>query len=193
MKICGLRDAESIAAAVDAGADAVGFVFAESVRSIEPAAARRLAGAVPEGVLKVAVCKQPGNAHWQRVAEEFRPDVLQTDAADFEELDVDEGIERWPVVREGQDEPPATGRFLYEGVKSGTGQPVDWSRARQIGAGREMILAGGLAPGNVAAAIHAASPWGVDVSSGVESRRGVKDPEKIRAFINAARAATGKE
>jgi phosphoribosylanthranilate isomerase len=78
---------------------------------------------------------------------------------------------------------------LYEGAKSGQGETVDWSRAAKIAERGNMILAGGLGPDNVADAIRAVRPWGVDVSSGVESAPGQKDPRLIQAFITAARAA----
>ena len=79
--------------------------------------------------------------------------------------------------------------FLYEGAKSGQGEAVDWSRAAEIARRGDMILAGGLGPDNVSAAIAIVRPFGVDVSSAVESAPGVKDPELIEAFIQAARAA----
>jgi phosphoribosylanthranilate isomerase len=79
--------------------------------------------------------------------------------------------------------------FVYEGAESGAGETVDWSRAAGIAERGSMILAGGLTPGNVAEAITRVRPWGVDVSSGVESERGVKDSELIRQFIGAVRAA----
>ena len=79
--------------------------------------------------------------------------------------------------------------FLYEGPQSGAGETVDWARAAVVAEGARMILAGGLASANVAAAVGAVRPWGVDVSSGVESEPGIKDPAKIREFIKAARAA----
>ena len=79
--------------------------------------------------------------------------------------------------------------FVYEGADSGTGQTVDWSRAAEVAASGRMILAGGLTPGNVGAAIAAVRPWGVDVSSGVESAPGKKDENLIREFIGAVRAA----
>lgn len=82
---------------------------------------------------------------------------------------------------------PAT--FLYEGQKSGQGQTVDWQRAAEIARRGRLILAGGLGIENVAEAIREVRPWGVDVSSAVESAPGKKDPGKIAAFVNAARNA----
>ena len=191
IKICGLRDAESVAAAVKAGADAVGFVFAKSVRQVSPAQAQSISQTVAQDVQRVAVMRHPTNAEWQDVLDTFAPDVLQTDIEDFEQIDVPEHIEKWPVIREGSAAANGelAGVFVYEGKVSGAGATVDWSLAAGIAARGRMILAGGLTPGNVAVAIAAASPWGVDVSSGVESRPGHKDRHLIEAFIGAVRAA----
>ena len=191
VKICGLRSAADVGAAVEAGANAVGFVFADSVRRVGPAEASQAAAALPDGVLRVAVMKHPSNAEWQAVLDGFAPDVLQTDAEDYAELDVPDSVRRWPVYREGKivDTASMPQEFLYEGSKSGAGETVDWARAEVIARQGSMLLAGGLSPDNVAAAIAAVRPWGVDVSSGVESAPGRKDPQKINEFIKAARAA----
>ena len=81
------------------------------------------------------------------------------------------------------------GTFVYEGPSSGAGETVNWEQAAALSAGRRMILAGGLDATNVARAVGTARPWGVDVSSGVESAPGKKDAGMIRKFISAARAA----
>ena len=197
VKICGLSKAEHVRAAVAAGADAVGFVFASSVRRVEPSHAAAIASDVPDTVKKVAVMLHPTDDEWQRVLREFSPDVLQTDAEDFAGLDVPESIERWPVYREGNVVPDTvfslgnrvSGTFLYEGAKSGQGETVDWSRAAEIARQGNMILAGGLAAHNVAEAIATVRPFGVDVSSAVESAPGEKDSLLIEEFVTAARAA----
>ncbi len=190
VKICGLRTAADVRTAIAAGADAVGFVFAESPRRITSAEAREACRDIPAGVRRVAVMRHPDNTQWQAVFEGFRPDVLQTDAGDFDSLDVSGDVERWPVLREGIDAVDALpGVFLYEGAKSGAGVTVDWTRAAGIARRGRMILAGGLSAANVGAAVETVQPFGVDVSSAVESGPGVKDPALIRQFIEAARAA----
>lgn len=193
IKICGLTDEPAVMAAVEAGADAVGFVFAKSVREVTPQRAATLAARVPPGVRRVAVMLHPDAAQWQDVLQHFGPQVLQTDASDFDQIEVPDGIERWPVIREKNladgDALPVT--FLYEGGVSGSGETVDWTRAADVAARGRMILAGGLGPDNVAEAIRQVRPWGVDVSSAVESRPGRKDPAKIAAFVRAARDAFG--
>ena len=191
VKICGLRDAEHVEAAVVFGADAVGFVFAESVRRVSPQDARSAVSNLPAGVKRVAVMRHPSNDEWLSVLDEFAPDVLQTDIEDFGSLDVPDDVLRWPVIREGSitaGEPlPAV--FVYEGKNSGAGETVDWSGAATLACQGQMILAGGLAANNVAAAIRTVLPWGVDVSSAVEGSPGEKDVELIRRFIGAVRAA----
>jgi phosphoribosylanthranilate isomerase len=191
VKICGIRDAEMAAAAVDAGANAIGFVFAESVRRVTVAEATDAARDLPSDIKRVAVMKHPSSEEWQEVLEGFSPDALQTDIVDFAELDVPPHVQSWPVYREGgripAEELPYV--FVYEGASSGVGQTVDWNKARQVARKGRMILAGGLDAGNVAAAIRDAEPWGVDVSSGVEAQPGQKDVNKIREFIGVVRAA----
>jgi phosphoribosylanthranilate isomerase len=189
VKICGLSDPEHVHAAIDAGADAVGFVFAESVRRVTPAEAMAISAHVPPHIKRVAVMLHPTNDEWQEVLSGFTPDVLQTDAEDFASLDVPESIERWPVFREGKGQPEARNTYVYEGKVSGQGETVDWSRAATIACDGNMILAGGLAAANVAAAIVTVRPYGVDVSSAVESAPGQKDVRMIDEFVSAAKAA----
>ncbi len=189
VKICGLRDAATAAAAVQAGAGAVGFVFAQSPRRVTPGQARAVAAALPRDVLRVAVMLHPRQDEWRRVFDEFGPDVLQTDAEDFDGLDVPRQVLRWPVIREGAAAQVLPEVFVYEGARSGRGETVDWERAAEFGRRGRMILAGGLSADNVGAAIRATGPWGVDTSSAVESAPGVKDVELIRRFIGAVRAA----
>lgn len=191
VKICGLTNELHVQVAVEAGADAVGFVFADSVRRVEPLQAARIASLVPETVKRVAVMLHPSNEEWQAVFRDFVPDVLQTDVADFQNLDVPNSVESWPVHREGNRVSGTvfSGTYLYEGARSGSGETVDWSRAAELAKVGNMILAGGLSVGNVAEAISIVRPFGVDVSSAVESAPGEKDSQLIREFIIAAKAA----
>jgi phosphoribosylanthranilate isomerase len=189
VKICGFRSEEHVMAAVEAGADAVGFVFARSVREVTPAEAAGLSTNLPSHVRRVAVMRHPADDEWQKVLQGFSPDVLQTDAADFASLDVPESVERWPVFREGGAEPDVNGPYVFEGQKSGQGEIVDWVRAAIFAERGQMILAGGLAAHNVAEAIGRVRPFGVDVSSAVESLPGQKDSQLINEFVSAVRAA----
>ena len=191
VKICGLRNAADVTAAVDAGADAIGFVFAESVRRVTAAEAAQATAQLRTDIRKVAVMRHPSDEEWQEVLLEFRPDLLQTDIEDFETLDVPDAVQRLPVIREGHvvlnEELPDV--FIYEGASSGQGEIVDWKRAAGIAARGKMILAGGLSAQNIGEAIATVRPFGVDVSSAVETEPGVKNPELIQEFIDAVRAA----
>ena len=188
VKICGLSDQQHVHAAIDAGADAVGFVFAKSVREISPATAAIIGADLPSHIKRVAVMLHPTNDEWQNVLQEFAPDVLQTDAEDFASLDIPDSVEKWPVFREGRSRPDTAATYVYEGLKSGHGETVDWSKAASIAESGRMLLAGGLAVDNVADAIRIVRPFGVDVSSAVESAPGQKDSQLISDFVSAAKA-----
>lgn len=195
VKICGLRTEADVNAAIDAGANAVGFVFAESVRRVSPAEAAAATASMHSDVRKVAVMLHPTNDEWQDVLVEFRPDVIQTDVEDFATLEVPDNVQMLPVIREGSavldGELPDV--FVYEGRASGAGETVDWQRAADIAARGNMVLAGGLSAENVAEAIRTVRPFGVDVSSAVESAPGQKDAALIEQFIAAVRAAENDE
>jgi phosphoribosylanthranilate isomerase len=194
VKICGLTTPEAVATALDCGADALGFVFhAPSPRNLAPAQAAALARDVPARVLRVAVTLHPTQALVDEIAAVFRPDALQTDVEDLAALRLPPGLATLPVVRCGATLPSALPpRLLYEGPRSGAGTVADWDAAHALARRTELILAGGLDASNVAAAIAAVQPFGVDVSSGVESAPGRKDPGRIRAFFAAARSASGE-
>lgn len=192
VKICGCRTREAVEAAVEAGADALGMVFAPSPRKVTPAHARELCKGLPEHVITVAVMHQPTPEEWLEVRREFDPDWLQTDADDFAPLPVGGTVKPLPVYRDidGLDEDAVAVQplALFEAGASGVGKQADWERAARLAARTDLVLAGGLTPDNVGEAIRAVRPWGVDVSSGVERQRGVKDLAKIAAFIDAAKA-----
>jgi phosphoribosylanthranilate isomerase len=193
VKICGLTTLDAVEAAIAAGANAVGFVFAPSPRQVTPERAVELCAGVPASVKRVAVMRHPSAALVQSVLEVFAPDWLQTDSADFAAIMLPPGCAPLPVLRTGAHgtglaSDPAPGRVLLEGPAGGQGLLADWAEARELARGRELILAGGLTPANVADAIRAVQPWGVDVSSGVEQPRGKKDPVKIQEFVARARA-----
>jgi phosphoribosylanthranilate isomerase len=205
VKICGITDREAAHAAVAAGADALGFVFAASPRQVSAEIAREIARDVPRGTLRVAVFHHPTRAHFEHVLAVFAPNWVQTDAEDLAGLPVPVGTFALPVFRSlgdprGSDfsrdsssrlKPllqPLPKRLLFEGARSGTGLPADWSEARQLAAATEIVLAGGLSAANIEAAVAQVRPWGIDVSTGVERAPGQKDPEKIKAFVARARA-----
>ncbi len=190
VKICGLTTPEAVEAALAAGADALGFVFAPSPRRLGAAQARVLAAPARGRIPCVAVMRHPAQAELDEVLAAFAPDVLQTDAADFATLQLPATLARLPVLRDGQALPePLLPRFLFEGALSGAGRTSDWTCAATLARRAALVLAGGLSAHNVASAIAAVQPDGVDVSSGVEEAPGVKSPAAIAAFVAAARAA----
>lgn len=196
IKICGLKSEQAVQAALDAGADALGFVFAESPRQVSAAHAAALTQGLPPGIVKVAVMLHPSEASWNEVRDVFRPDWLQADAEDFALLDIPDSIGRLPVYRDTDTQDLGESfhwpeHILFEGARSGAGVQANWDRAAKIARQTCMMLAGGLDPENVAEAIIRVHPWGVDVSSGVEQMPGVKDPGRISAFVAAAREAEG--
>jgi len=191
IKICGLTTPEAVEAALSEGADAIGFVFAESKRQVTPKQASELAKPARGKVKCVAVTRHPDQRNVDEILSLFTPDVFQTDAEDFAALTLPATVERFPVVRGGGAEPqPLPARLLFEGPVSGTGTTADWVAARRLAQRTQLILAGGLSPENVAQAIAEVSPFGVDVSSGVEQSPGRKSPDKIARFVRSARAAS---
>lgn len=210
VKICGITEESHALAAVEAGADFIGLVFAPSSRRITPAKAYEIASAVKK------------NSHTTKVVGIFvnAPQSMVSKVADFCGLDWIQlsGDESWeycrdvikpiikaiPVEQQSPEEIYAklsagskllsTQRFITlldsqaNGKYGGTGLTFDWEIAQQVARRFPVIIAGGLNSENVAPAIELVAPWGVDVSSGVEVD-GIKSPAKIRAFIEAVRRA----
>jgi phosphoribosylanthranilate isomerase len=192
IKICGMTTPDAIEAAQAAGVDALGFVFAPSPRQLTPEAAAQLARPLRGRLRCVAVTQHPQQRALDEMLRVFRPDVLQSDAGDLVHLKLPSSLEVLPVVRAGAAPPPTLPpRILFEGPASGTGLPGDWNAAQRLAQRTQLVLAGGLSPANVAAAILAVRPFGVDVSSGVEERPGVKSPLSIIQFVTAVRAIPG--
>ena len=200
VKICGLTTREAVEAAVAAGADALGFVFAASKRQVSAAQAVQLAQGVPRRIPRIAVMLHPTQSQLDEAWSVFRPDVLQTDVEDLATLRLPPGLTVMPVIRHAvrlkpdpqfQVGPASAGhkRILFEGPVSGVGSTSDWHSAAQLARTAQLVLAGGLNATNVGDAIAAVRPFGVDVSSGVEASPGIKDPAKIHEFVRRARAA----
>lgn len=195
VKICGLRTEADVACAVEAGADAVGFVLCESPRQVSPEQAERLAALAPPSVLSVGVFQGVPVEEIRRLVTGSALGAVQLHgdyrAADFAALrDLPVRLVRATSLAAGA--PPRVGEYgeellLLDSPRAGSGHSWDWSALAGSAPAGRWVLAGGLDPENVAAAIAAAAPWGVDVSSGVEASRGVKDPARIRAFVAAAR------
>jgi phosphoribosylanthranilate isomerase len=191
IKICGMRTPGAIEAAAESGADAVGFVFhTGSPRNVSAEEARALRRVVPESLERVAVFLHPSQALLDAAIDALAPHWVQVDSADLASRRLPQGQRVLPVLRSGGTRPdPLPSRCLFESGRSGAGEVADWDEARCIATGTEVVLAGGLDARNVGDAVRAVRPFGVDVSSGVESSRGVKDVARIREFIRVARAA----
>lgn len=189
IKICGLSTEKDVQAAISAGADALGFVFASSPRKISPDRALSLCKNIGDHIIRVAVMRHPTPDEWGEVKNVFAPDWLQTDHEDFKSLNLGD-CKSLPVFRTGHvselKELPRP--MLFEGMNSGAGEKANWEEAALAAASTQLVLAGGLTAENVEIAIKSVSPWGVDVSSGVEVAHGTKDPSKIREFIAQVRA-----
>ena len=202
VKICGIRDEASALAAAGGGADAVGFMFvASSPRFVEPERAFEIAGALPPFVATVGVtadltvdefaeleqrcpatCAQLHGDEAEQVVRRCGPGVIK--AVRFDAATIRAELARWAAVEE-------IDAILVDGSSGGKGEAFDWAALREHveACAKPVIVAGGLTAENVGEAIRAARPWGVDVSSGVERERGVKDAGLIRAFCDAVRVA----
>jgi phosphoribosylanthranilate isomerase len=188
IKICGLTSAAAVATALELQVDALGFVFSASLRQLSSERALELARSARGRARCVAVTRHPTQPLVDEILRVFAPDVLQSDLADLEALRLPTALELLPVVRDVAAPPRLPARLLFEGARSGAGVRSDWSAAAALAPRTQLILAGGLSPDNVAAAIAAVRPFGVDVSSGVEERPGLKSPATMAKFVQAARA-----
>ena len=199
IKICGLSTPDMVDVAVDAGADAVGFVFAAgSPRTVTADLAKELVERVPDGVDAVGVFRDQeidevvgiasavGLTTLQLHGGESSTDFARARDAGFFTI---RAVAAQDYLRESPDERAAYDHdlLLLDAAEPGSGRLID-SATLVDGIDEAWILAGGLTPANVVAAVGALDPDGVDVSSGVESERGVKDAAKIRAFVEAVRS-----
>ena len=199
VKICGITRVEDALAAAAAGADAIGLVFyAKSPRAVDIEQARVILAALPPFVTTVGLFVDAERSELERILASVPLDLLQFHG--------DESVQQCEAfgrpyikalrVKAGDDiaaqvarYPSAQGILLdayVEGVPGGTGEAFDWSLIPQT-LSKPLILAGGLRPDNVAEAVSRVRPYAVDVSGGVEASKGVKDVEKVGAFIRAAR------
>jgi phosphoribosylanthranilate isomerase len=204
VKICGITRLEDAKAAVDAGADALGFVFwPDSRRFIDPYRARAIVATLPPFVAAVGVFVNQAAEYVSSVASLVRLSAVQLHGDETAEYAADLRRQVIKAIAIGGQAPavdqwPSHVTLLLDAhdpvKRGGTGRLVDWSAAATIAATRRVILAGGLTPANVGEAISRVRPFGIDVSSGVERSPGVKDHERIEALFDAVhRAAAGSE
>jgi phosphoribosylanthranilate isomerase len=192
IKICGVTNAEATSAALSAGADAVGFIFAESPRRVTPERAYRLAAPARGRMVCVAVVRRTTQADVDDLLKTFRPDALQVDVDELANLELPNTLAVLPVASTRATAPDLLPeRLLLERPPADDG--TGWNEAEIRGLTRQtrLILAGGLHCDNVAAIVNAMHPFGVDVSRGVEILPGLKSPDLIGRFVKAARALNG--
>ncbi|MGD9691651.1 MAG: N-(5'-phosphoribosyl)anthranilate isomerase [Phycisphaerales bacterium] len=208
IKICGIRDGDAAWAAIEAGADALGFVFHEgSPRYIDPEEAYGIVRALPPMVASVGLFVNASEERFIEISETCPTDYAQLHGQEDEELvracgprvikavrfesgSIGEELSRWSALDE-------VDGILVDGSSGGKGTAFDWGAlgaVRERAGDRALFVAGGLTPENVGEAVRMARPYAVDVSSGVElaGRPGEKDFTRIRAFCDAVRAADGE-
>jgi phosphoribosylanthranilate isomerase len=197
VKVCGITSEEDALLVAAMGADAVGFVFAPSPRQVAPGFVGPITRRLPSHVVSVGVFRDTDPRRVVEQAYQAGVRAVQLHGDETPE-DCAEVAEHFPLVIKGfgAGHPwlAKAGDYraqyiLLDGHEPGSGRVFDWRLAESVPPGSRLILAGGLNPANVAEAIRRVRPAGVDVSSGVESSPGRKDPRLVRAFVHAARAA----
>lgn len=188
VKICGLRTPDAVQAAVEAGADYIGFVFADSRRKVSPKEANTLAQMIPATIQKVGVFVSPNIEELQEVLKEVELDIIQIHG-DYDEACRSLGL---PIIRAlavGKDKQlsnEVVDYYLFDAPTAGSGVRFDWEAFDAQNAIKPYFIAGGLTPENVTDCIAHFHPHAVDVSSGVETD-GKKDVDKIKAFIKGVK------
>ena len=203
IKFCGLTRAGDVRLASEFGADAIGFVFAaDSPRRVHPEEARAMRIALAPMVDAVAVFRDNASDEVREVVKQVRPSLLQFHGNEDDAFCRSFGVPYIKAIAMGnalvenalalQARYPHAVAFLFDShgdeASGGSGRSFDWSRMPQ-GLNKPAMLAGGLSPSNIFDAIVATIPWGVDASSGIESAPGIKDGDRMRAFVEEVRRA----
>jgi len=200
IKICGITSVEDARLCVEAGADALGFIFVERTpRYVTPDACARIVATLPPFVTPVGVFWDHAPGHVKAVAEQCRLGALQFHGDEAPEDLLDH---RLPVIKtlkvSGRDDLARmagyrVAAFLLDSPsrwsEGESRPPIPWDVAAEAARRYPVLLSAGLTPDNVATAVSRVRPYGVDVNSGVEARPGRKDPERVRRFVALARAA----
>ena len=199
VKVCGITRLEDTQLACELGTAAVGFVFwGQSPRYVTPSRAREIVAALPEHVLSVGVFVNPSESEARSIADGVGLGGIQLHGD--ETIDLCERLP-YPVMKAvalKDAESVETACRLPDAVtvlldvhdpvsRGGTGRPVDWTLAAQVAARRRVFLAGGLTSANVVEAVETVRPYGVDVSSGLETSPGIKSPAAVEAFFRAVK------
>lgn len=195
VKICGICDLDGARAAVEAGADLIGFHFCNSDRRVTPEEAKAIVDelSVRPKVVGVFIDQSPDEV--RQIADFLDLDLLQLHGSEQPGFDAGRPLMKVLKVREGEvpgadDWPdPIMLDSWSADQRGGTGRTWDWELARPLISARKVFIAGGLEPGNVGKVVSGFKPYGVDVSSGVEASVRVKDPAMVRAFVHAVRLA----
>jgi phosphoribosylanthranilate isomerase len=197
VKICGITSEADALLAVGLGASAVGFVFAPSPRQMAPSAVADIVKRLPHETVTVGVFRDEAPRRVVEIAGQIGLRSVQLHG--FESADdtrwvaerVNWTIKAFPAGHRNIERFPEYGAqtLLVDGANPGSGELFDWRLAEGVVDPGRLMVSGGLRPDNVAAAVAHLHPWGVDVSSGVESSPGVKDPGRLRDFVAAARQA----
>ena len=195
IKICGICDLDAAKSAVEAGADLIGFHFCDSDRRVSPDEAKAILDelSVRPKIVGVFIDESPDEV--RRIAEYVDLDLVQLHGSEQVGFDVGRPVMKVLKVVEGRlpdtdawPDPIMLDSWSAD-QRGGTGRTWDWELARPLLSSRQVFIAGGLQPGNVGTVVSQLKPYGVDVSSGVEARVRVKDPDKMRAFVHAVRLA----
>jgi phosphoribosylanthranilate isomerase len=195
VKICGICDSDGAAAAIEAGADLLGFHFCSSQRRVSPEEAKAIIEGLTLRPTIVGVFIDQEAEEVRQIADFVGLDLLQLHGA--EQPGFEAGRPLMKVLKVKDDQVPDVGAWpdpimldsWSADQRGGTGRAWDWNQARDLLATRQVFIAGGLEPGNVGKVVSTFKPYGVDVSSGVEASVRVKDADKVRAFVHAVRLA----
>jgi phosphoribosylanthranilate isomerase len=195
VKICGICDPDGAQAAIESGADLIGFHFCHSDRRVTPEEAKGIVDGLSLRPTIVGVFIDQDADEVRQIADFVGLDLLQLHGSEAPGFDAGRPVMKVLKVRDGEvpdadqwPDPIMLDSWSAD-QRGGTGLTWDWERARDLLATRKVFIAGGLEPGNVGKVVSQFKPYGVDVSSGVESAVRVKDPAKVRAFVHAVRIA----
>jgi phosphoribosylanthranilate isomerase len=195
VKICGICDSAGAQSAIEAGADLLGFHFCTSERRVSPEEAKAIVDALSLRPTIVGVFIDQDPEEVRQIADFVGLDLLQLHGSEPVGYEAGRPLIKVLKVKDGQipdadswPDPIMLDSWSAD-QRGGTGATWDWDRARGLIATRKVFIAGGLEPGNVSKVVSTFKPYGVDVSSGVESAVRVKDPDKVRAFVHAVRIA----
>ena len=195
VKICGICDPDGAQAAIESGADLIGFHFCRSDRRVTPEEAKGIIDGLSLRPTIVGVFIDQDADEVRQIADFVGLDLLQLHGSEAPGFDAGRPVMKVLKVRDGEvpdadqwPDPIMLDSWSAD-QRGGTGLTWDWERARDLLATRKVFIAGGLEPGNVGKVVSQFKPYGVDVSSGVESAVRVKDPAKVRAFVHAVRIA----